>query len=909
MPNAFQAHGSQSVKPTRYVPIFTNRFFTGLWTQRSPLRDAASQYLVEKFYAGARYESLTDGLNTELSSALTLIRRFGNSVYNSQTFPAINTFYEFHQFSASGVPSIKVMADTASTVYDATGPSTQTTIFSKSAGAGQTYFQSVGNILYMGDGVDQVKWVAAPAWAANTNYPIGTGLSSTILDSNNNLQFAQYVVNFNIAKVAITSNVVTLTSAFIFTLAELSFIVGQSLFIQGLATATFLNGQTLVVLSASNVASKGTITAAFVHANYGPTADTGLATLTTGTGTSGGSPPVWNVSIGGQTADGNILWFNAGLPVQNWGITAPDTAPTLPSISTGISSGFRGWQANTALSTAHYNIIDPNGNTQFLANGGTTGPTQPTWQTAVASLTTDGTAQWINYGPLGVWQPSHAYVFGAIIDTNGNVQVVSTSGTSGSSQPSWNATPGATTTDSGVTWTNAGAGQVIVYKSHSYVYSWVNIVTGEVSTASPSATLPPVIGSSSSITVAGKGSTDTQVSATWIFRTTDGGSTFFFLNSQPSGAWSYADSLPDSALNQFIEAPVDHANDPPPVGLINLTYHLGRIWGSVGNVVYYSNGPDTLTGSGNSAFPPANSFVPPNLVTRLQPTTQGLFVFTVSDVHIIPGLGTSSDPLVEPIPLLKDIGLTSWNAFDVNGALMYLMTSDSQVVSFDPTSGVSEVGFPIGDLLQLTVAPASAYLAWHVGGSNDKALYVADGSANWFRMSQTSPPESGLNWSPKAAITGGMKCVKSVEVTPGVHKLLLGPASSGPILMRDNSVFTDNGTPYTAFATVGSIVLAQPGQLAELKFLTTESTTGGTAPTVSVLLDEISGTFESLPVGVSDPPFAPGSSTVNALRYYFSQGASPAFCRHLQIKFTWATENAQTSLMTYCINGASHEEV
>src|SRR5947209_15986052 len=86
--------------PSKYAPIHTNRFFTGLWTHRSPLRDAATPFLYEKFYSGSRYDSLIGGLNCELSSRLTLRRRPGHSVYNSQTFPAIKRFYEFRQFSA-----------------------------------------------------------------------------------------------------------------------------------------------------------------------------------------------------------------------------------------------------------------------------------------------------------------------------------------------------------------------------------------------------------------------------------------------------------------------------------------------------------------------------------------------------------------------------------------------------------------------------------------------------------------------------------------------------------------------------------------------------------------------------------------------------------------------------------------
>jgi hypothetical protein len=73
--------------PSKYAALHTNRFFTGLWTHRNPLRDAAVPFLYEKFYGGTRFDSLIGGVNAEVTSRLTMARRPGQSVYNSQTFP------------------------------------------------------------------------------------------------------------------------------------------------------------------------------------------------------------------------------------------------------------------------------------------------------------------------------------------------------------------------------------------------------------------------------------------------------------------------------------------------------------------------------------------------------------------------------------------------------------------------------------------------------------------------------------------------------------------------------------------------------------------------------------------------------------------------------------------------------
>jgi hypothetical protein len=102
-----------------------------------------------------------------------------------------------------------------------------------------------------------------------------------------------------------------------------------------------------------------------------------------------------------------------------------------------------------------------------------------------------------------------------------------------------------------------------------------------------------------------------------------------------------------------------------------------------------------------------------------------------------------------------------------------LLTSDGQFLAITTDGGVSELGFPIGDLLE-KFNPATAYVSWHVDGSKDKAIYVSDGTTGWYRCNPTSTPETGLVWSPFAAITGGCSAVQSIEVSPGVHRLLVG---------------------------------------------------------------------------------------------------------------------------------------
>lgn len=877
------------------------------------MRDAATPFLYEKFYSGSRFDALIGGSNMELTNRLTLQRRPGHLVYNSQNFPSVNSFYSFRTFSAN-TEQIFVMADTASTVYNATGPSTQTAVFSKSVGAGQAFLQSVGSTLYMGDGVDLQKWMQPGLWTAQTSYATSTyAVGTTIIDSNGNLQYLSSAVVGSISNVQVSGNVAIIT----FTSTNFILSAGQT-FSTNAATATFLNGLVLKALAVTVSGGSFVVTATLYHAPYASTPDSGTASSTdVGTAaTTGNSQPTWNVAgFLSTTTDGNSTWTNFGAPVYNFG---PPPAPTqAPGIDFGAFLGL--WLPSTAIGTE---MMDKFGDIQSSTiNGGVTGTKYPNFLQANTGNypsrpfpTNDNGQTWFGSlwlgganGPLG-WKASTAIAAGqpsggdVIVDTNGNLQMATSgSGNTSGSQPTWSTAFGGTTTDAAITWTNRGPYNPLAFQGWKYGYSY-HCVDGSVSSMSPLSVNTSAVGAQTRIT--GRYSADHQVDSVWIFRTTDGGATPLFLFSIPNNPfgtnWQVTDNWPDSVLNLFIQGPQGGINNPPPAGLINLTYHLARVWGSVANTVYFSGGPNTLTGNGNTAFSAANSFVFPSKVTRLMPNANGLLVFTLSDLYLIAGTTVLT---FYAVPFVLGLGLLSWNALDVNGSLIYCQATDGHVISLDPSSGISEIGFPIGDIFDTTFNPANTYVAWHVSGSRDKALYVANGSTGWFRMNPTSAPESGLSWSPAATIASHVKAVASIEVTPGVKKLLLGPFVNGQILMRDLNTWADNGSAYTCSATIGSIVLAQPGDLAELSFLTTECTATGSHPSVSLLLDEISGTFTTLPTSTWESPPLPASNTIYADRFYITQDNLPALCRHLQWQISFPAEAFGNELLTYTIFG------
>jgi len=82
MANALQVSGANPGKQTKAAPIYTGRFFSGINTNRSPLRDARGTRYEEKFI-GPAGDALIDGSNLEVTNKLTIGRRPGNPIYDT----------------------------------------------------------------------------------------------------------------------------------------------------------------------------------------------------------------------------------------------------------------------------------------------------------------------------------------------------------------------------------------------------------------------------------------------------------------------------------------------------------------------------------------------------------------------------------------------------------------------------------------------------------------------------------------------------------------------------------------------------------------------------------------------------------------------------------------------------------
>ncbi len=269
MPNNLQTSGANPGKQTKAAPIYTGRFFSGINTNRSPLRDARGTRYEEKFI-GPSGDALIDGSNLEVTNKLTLGRRPGNPIYDTvnewQNILAFDEFrvskalndvfgetteeiftmvsegitpaysYESGNASLSAIsgpdggwplpnsgPYQKQVGDTSS------APAVWR---SASESAAQAYGAQVGNEWYFGNGVDNKKWLQS-LFVRNTdnnsaNLPINTYhfMSTFYVDPNGNIQqligavvqstnqnhpATPNVANVNITHVKISNNELTLT--------------------------------------------------------------------------------------------------------------------------------------------------------------------------------------------------------------------------------------------------------------------------------------------------------------------------------------------------------------------------------------------------------------------------------------------------------------------------------------------------------------------------------------------------------------------------------------------------------------------------------------------------------------------------------------------------------------------------
>jgi len=714
---------------------------------------------------------------------------------------------------------------------------------------------------------------------------------------------------------------------------------------------------TMSTASASQTSPGSTTNPGTPAGGFPSTPVTGNVTITADisgnwTYATGGAAGQFQISI-----DGGVTWQtpfyqqNSSGSYGTYGYSAPGTIAVVSGLtnlntlqvravavaSAGMgSSGPGNSNSSAILNNLRATLSTSGGSTP----GTVTGTGQPPWAEILGGASVDGSFTWTNCGNVsGTWTGSTPTLkFEAILDVNQNLQIATVAGTTGTTAPgSWATALGATTTDGGVTWTNAGPGVVLVSGDLSYAYSY-HTVDGSITTPSPIATIPNgVLGPPNGfkVTLTGLTPADPQCDQIFIWRTDQGGNTLVFRAAIPNptpgtaGTWTWTDTDPTSAaLNPLISTPPHDvaANNPPPSTATAPEYHLQRIWMIDGSRLVWSAGPDAVSSNGNTAFPATNVMQFPETLTRLVSVVTKepmLMIFGTANIYAVLGLGTPLSPFY-PIRYMKNVGLLNYDALELVGSTFYAFTNTHKGAELDPGAGYVEFGFPIGDQFKVMSTggqsaalydPKKAYVTWHETESGDTGLYVCDGSVGWFRYSPIAPPESGFLWSPFAAIVGGTSAVQSVEVATGEFELLVGPAGEGPILKRDTSVFSDKGFTYgegQCYGVIGSIVLCQSGEVAEIAHIELDSMRVGDRPQVGMLYNEIAETsdidFDVLDYTSVDPPTLDESETLYSDRYVTSQDGVCPKCTHCQILINWPDQPDGDELLAHVIYGAKWGE-
>lgn len=596
----------------------------------------------------------------------------------------------------------------------------------------------------------------------------------------------------------------------------------------------------------------------------------------------------------------------------------------------------------------------------FTTTGATYNATRQEIIFPTSDVVADGTQYtWVNIGPVANfgWFKGINYTLPNtnIVDSNSNQEGPISTGYSGSAPPKWNtAGLNSITLDNGsLQWINEGpvpiqpteAGKITATSAQGWIYglALVNTLDNTVSNIGPlSAATGPLI--NGQVTFApGSGlitsDIDPQADYVAIFRTTDGfttellipgnGNTIYTIPLSTYLTNGYVDQTPDTGLDEQAEAPAAFENTPPLPGAINLTYHLNRLWFSIGNTVFWTSGPDDPIGNGINGFGPDNYDKMPSLVKRLVPTAIGMLVFTVSDIYKIPDNGEGT--ILPSVVFAPGVGLSSYNALDWNGPTIGFLTTDSQFLLLSPGIGAAIESVPIADQLAMRNGlpgqnwyPQNVYVANYVSGQ-DMGWFLADGTNGWYRLINNPTPETGsMSWSPFATLAnyGGCGAIKSVETSPGVHHLLIGPRGSGVyILNRDVLSSTDGGPAgeysegftYPAYAVFGSYVFAQPGQVANIQFVTLKSVKTGSPAVLGLLLDDglpyYKGSFEILKRWVNDPPELKPSRTWYTQRFYLSEMPEEAAAvTDMQFMVQWPAEAAINELQAFAIFGFYSQE-
>ncbi len=356
MPTLLETAGGGPQRQPRYVPIFFDRAFTGLFTQRSILHDPADP--VSAKYYGGRPDVLWTGRNIELTNRLTLQRRPGHVPFcnapavSGATYPTAPDYAFSFQLTDG---TIKVIIDTGSS-----GSLAVTSVASSSGGTAvySGTFPNGGSNAYKGLYFTVAGFVANPG--NNGYYLCAASTTGTITLVN-----AKAVAEGPVTATAVTTGGV--------------YVDNQD------GTNTQLYGKPVGAEQTHFVSVAGVLYA-------GDGVDTWKYTP--------GNPKglIWNWGITAPTDAPTVVIQPSGAGDPSW------QANTVFS-TMGLIIDAQGYV---------WSLVGVNADQSNTVNAvfGTAGNGQPDWNQAIAGITTEtsSTLTWWNKGQLLPWAANTPYV-------------------------------------------------------------------------------------------------------------------------------------------------------------------------------------------------------------------------------------------------------------------------------------------------------------------------------------------------------------------------------------------------------------------------------------------------------------------------------------------------------------------
>jgi hypothetical protein len=304
--------------------------------------------------------------------------------------------------------------------------------------------------------------------------------------------------------------------------------------------------------------------------------------------------------------------------------------------------------------------------------------------------------------------------------------------------------------------TNTSTTKIVLLNGRTYFYAFQNSKTGHASTISPpSLTTGPLPGNQVNLANIPT-STDPQVDTVLILATADGNdqTTLYLVASLPNGTSTYNDTTPDTLTTLVTSGPAlltnllyqdtdvfgglhGIANNNPPPAINFPTKHKGRIFGSIGQTLYFSKNLDEvttanglITGKWEEAWPATNQID----VSEFAETIQGLMsdgetLWLATERCIRRLIGDSPSNFQKPEIQFNETGLLNqdcWKVtfFEGQPVGTVWLTPDFKVMGSDFNTYL-DIGTEIQDVLN-TINPAAV--------STIHAAYVSKGPADYYML-------------------------------------------------------------------------------------------------------------------------------------------------------------------------------